>query len=752
MLSRHEVGSLGNENTIGDALDNGADGESDFDIKVESDSLKHIHQTYKVESNQNDPDEGESNFSINHQTVLQTVANTDTDLQEISFADGEHITQFQVQMPLSLADIQSLQKINRNVLMSQAALPEETTNKNAFLTPSLDNGKSSGVGDDGKQYMTSDSGFSTDEHGNLFIKNEVNVNQDGGIQGDENSSSPAAVKSEALLAHHNVKPSQLSGEENCLQPIVYVQVESSNGETQLMSVSSSVQNTNAVQSENPVEAKDTSDVCNDDLKRKKSEQEKSASSKLASVAAKLTEVDRTPGLRTLAPRLLSFPLYAGAQAGIGIGKSLLKTYNYGSGAVQILEPGQYFEVLGRCTLCFRFSRTTSYCRAEKNHRDPKASACIECESGGLSTVVCRRKLNHTAPNAQPLNIVINTAIQSLEHVKQLCVRNYLPACFAELHSIVVHHADITFVAQKNKPEEEVDLEVGTMQPGNPLPQVMRKTTDYARGYLFPYAKEKWEQWLGKFCHQTGTNYRIRTGKRVNKRTDHHGLANHNGKVVAYRTLETQLYNCALGGKPRKRKLKDGVRKRKERGSKMIGCSAVIHTRLIETEYNWKALEITVPKVLAHLPCHDPRQNPSSDILTNFGEVLVSQINPQLQQIGINTAQQPTPTFDLVSIVADTTEPNSVAKETSPLEMRKNTKHLLLTCASLVDTIENADVITAVQVQTQELLNKLLQEASLNKAPVAPKKKRKIRSTGLETTQLVGEEILTSMDEDMHVSL
>ena len=508
-----------------------------------------------------------------------------------------------------------------------------------------------------------------------------------------------------------------SNESSTIPSIVYVQVQ--NGQTQLVALApQSIQQVDLHQQ--PTLCDKTSEVTEESIPKKKTEV-KSKTNKLIAIASKdpseNTEKSLT-GLRTLAPRLLSYPLYAGAQASIGVGKTLLKPYNYGSTTVPLLETGQYFEVLGRCMLCFRFSRTTSYCRSEKKHREPKSSVCSECDAAGLSTVVCRRKLNHTAPNSQPLNIVINTAIQSLDHVKQLCVRNYLPACFAELHSIVVHHADITFVVQRNKNEEEYDA------LGQPSLPTIRKPIDYARGYLYPYSKEKWEEWLKKFCHQTGTNYRIRTGKRVNKKRDHHGLANHNGKVVLYRTLETQLYNCALGGKPRKRKPKEGTRKRKERGSKLLGCSAAIHTRLIETKLGWKALEITVPKVLAHLPCHDPRQAPDPETLADLNEVIETQVNTQqLQQSSLNV-QVPTDNFDFVSIVADSSNmSNQQAKETTPAEIRKNTKQLLLTCASLVDTIESTDVVAAVQVQTQELLNKLLQEVNAQKSPV-PKKKRK----------------------------
>ena len=123
-------------------------------------------------------------------------------------------------------------------------------------------------------------------------------------------------------------------------------------------------------------------------------------------------------------------------------------------------------------------------------------------------------------------------------------------------------------------------------------------------------------------------------------------------------------------------------------------------------------------------------------MADYNEVLVSQNNPQ--QCGTHEQPQPGESFDFVSVVADSSQSqNQTTKETSPAEIRKNTKYLLLTCASLIDTIESADVVTAVQVQTQELLNKLLQEAALNKTQM-PKRKRK---RTVESNALLNDDIL-----------
>ena len=449
-------------------------------------------------------------------------------------------------------------------------------------------------------------------------------------------------------------------------------------------------------------------------------------------------------LRVIAPRLQSFPLYSSAHNSIGIGKNLLKAYNYIPNALPLLDSqGQYFEVLGRCSHCFRFSRTTSYCRSEKNHREPKANVCEACEVTGNSTVICRRKLNHTAPNAQPLNIVINTALQITDHVKQLCMKNFLPACFADLQSIVIHHADIPFVTTRTTartlqhPEED-DCQNKTSNA--------RKPTDYARGYLYPYSGEKLRMWMEQFSFQTGTSFRVRTGKRVNKKIDHHGLANYNGNIVLYSTLETQLYNCALGGRPRKRKVVEGKNKRKERGSKLIGCSAVMHTRLLETKCGWKALEITAPKLLAHLPYHDPRhqllmneqeqmttetvdassyttidfddpdQSGTAELdLTNNQECFDIRVQPASDETDISTGGTEN---ILEKLSACQQQQQQQEIHTDP---RKTSKQILLACAGLLDGVDNLETVSEFQIKSQRLLEFLLKETSLLPSTSSDKK-------------------------------
>lgn len=370
--------------------------------------------------------------------------------------------------------------------------------------------------------------------------------------------------------------------------------------------------------------------------------------------------------------------------------------------------GQHFEVLGRCVVCFRFCRTTTYCRAEKNHLDVRASACAECEAKGISTVVCRRKGLHKGPNAYPPNIVINTVLQRAVDLKEMCIKNYLPSCFGELQSLTVHHADCVFSQPRNRTDgdEQVLGDEGT----SPESQTQyRKPTDYARGYLYPYSKEAWEQWLLKFCLQTGTSYKIRTGKRVNKKTDH-GLANHNGKIVVYRALESQLHNCALGGKPRKKALREGTKRRKCRGSKLIGCPAVIHTRLVVTEEDWKALEITVPKLSAHLPIHDPRISATEMATDVNGMILSNSLYGTNQGVANETQEE----FAILEDVrfhheAESELTNEQMQLLSSLQiesLKKQTKTLMSTCGELLDDVSSLEILKTVHLHVQSLFNQL----------------------------------------------
>lgn len=395
--------------------------------------------------------------------------------------------------------------------------------------------------------------------------------------------------------------------------------------------------------------------------------------------------------------------------------------------------GQHFEILGRCIVCFRFCRTTTYCRAEKNHTNVRAAACADCEAKGCSTVVCRRKRQHKEDNAYPPNIVINTALARTADLKEMCIKNLLPPCFSELHSLTVHHADCIFSQPRAKNESEDQImTIDGVANGEQVSY--RKPTDYARGYLYPYTKEALDQWLAKFCAQTGTNYRIRTGKRVNKKSDH-GLANHNGKIVVYRALESQLHNCALGGKPRKKAVREGSKRRKSRGSKLIGCPAVIHTRLIVTEEHWKALEITVPKLSAHLPVHDPRIT-NTELTGDVSSMIYSDSLYDSEQGVTNQSQEDYAIMEDVGFHNEAELANEQMQYLNTMhvdDLKKQIRNLMSECGNMLDGVSNMEALKTIHLHVDALYNELL--------PVTTNQNRSRKRTANEASLMHADEVL-----------
>ena len=73
--------------------------------------------------------------------------------------------------------------------------------------------------------------------------------------------------------------------------------------------------------------------------------------------------------------------------------------------------------------------------------------------------------------------------------------------------------------------------------------------DYGTGYFTAYSSEAWESWLKSFSMQTGTEYKICTGKNVNKESNT-GVLQMNGKSLLYKVLWQKQYMCHRGGKAR----------------------------------------------------------------------------------------------------------------------------------------------------------------------------------------------------------
>ena len=97
--------------------------------------------------------------------------------------------------------------------------------------------------------------------------------------------------------------------------------------------------------------------------------------------------------------------------------------------------------------------------------------------------------------------------------------------------------------------------------------------------------------------QTGVTFCTHIVKRQSKKPVRvNSIININGEFHNYKIEWTQQYHCYRAGKLRlKPEAKDALRRRNAPGSKLLGCSAAIFTRL----------EITLPKLTAHLNTHDP---------------------------------------------------------------------------------------------------------------------------------------------------
>ncbi len=185
---------------------------------------------------------------------------------------------------------------------------------------------------------------------------------------------------------------------------------------------------------------------------------------------------------------------------------------------------------------------------------------------------------------QVTSLTIVQDLMNPENLLDIIKENALPPCFGELHSLTIDCADVS--RQRKKPDTGDDIHP-------------RKSNDYARGYLHPYTEEAWEQWLQRFSSQANSKCSKRTGKKTNKRGEH-GLALYDKSLLSYTAVETQLYSCAYGGKPRRKD--DQVR------SKMLGCPAILETKTIIIDDDWKVLEVTAPKFSAHLPVHFPPED------------------------------------------------------------------------------------------------------------------------------------------------
>ena len=197
----------------------------------------------------------------------------------------------------------------------------------------------------------------------------------------------------------------------------------------------------------------------------------------------------------------------------------------------------------------------------------------------------------------------------------------LPQCCGELVSLCTDGGDLHKCGEGKE---------------NDNPQ--RNPSHYATGYFTPYDEQQWEKWMEAYTLQTGVTYTVRTGKHQSTKADRmNGIINTNGTVHQFKSEWTQQYHCHRAGKPRlKTEAKDALKRRNAPGSKLIGCSACIFTRLICVEGKHTILQVTMPKLAAHLSIHDPRSiedqltlKPLQEIKEKVGELVEFQLMKQI---------------------------------------------------------------------------------------------------------------------------
>ena len=99
--------------------------------------------------------------------------------------------------------------------------------------------------------------------------------------------------------------------------------------------------------------------------------------------------------------------------------------------------------------------------------------------------------------------------------------------------------------------------------------------------------------------QTGTEYKICTGKNVNKESNT-GVLQMNGKSLLYKVLWQKQYMCHCGGKARYKSCdKENTKPRNAPGTRLTECKATLNTRLMELESGDQILYLSFPLSSAH---------------------------------------------------------------------------------------------------------------------------------------------------------
>ncbi len=159
----------------------------------------------------------------------------------------------------------------------------------------------------------------------------------------------------------------------------------------------------------------------------------------------------------------------------------------------------------------------------------------------------------------------------------------LPPCHTQLTSTTVT------TAETSTPVDESYL---LAYAGPQSPQ------DYAGGFLNPYTSQKWEAWLKQFSLQTAADYKVCTGKNLNKESDT-GVVMIGGKAQTYRVKWRQCYSCFRGGSPRFKKPDPKAKSRNAPGSRLMDCKATLNVHLLRLDSGTELLHITFPLSTAH---------------------------------------------------------------------------------------------------------------------------------------------------------
>ena len=99
---------------------------------------------------------------------------------------------------------------------------------------------------------------------------------------------------------------------------------------------------------------------------------------------------------------------------------------------------------------------------------------------------------------------------------QLLQIEKIPECFSELSNLM------RTTSETSNPCDKLITNLGPQHPQH-----------YITGYLWPYSKDGWENWMKKFEAQSSLQFKVSTGLNINKESDT-GVIDINGKVYSYK--------------------------------------------------------------------------------------------------------------------------------------------------------------------------------------------------------------------------